>query len=1727
MGARAADKAAVPRLEIRLLGRFTVLRDGTPIPDAEWKRRKNRTLLKVLAVDPGRTQSQDQLLEKLFAGENPQKALQNLHARISQIRRVLQPELKRGRDSPFIVGRGGGYSLETGAHVCLDTATFEHHLRNGQARQSEERWAEAASEFEGALAVYRGELLEEDRYAEWALAPREHFASLRIDCLMQLAECWARCGRLQKAIDACRKVLESQPHCESVYRQLMRYHCMAGEHGRALLDYEACEKVLDEYLGVEPDPQTQELYQRIKNRDPDLLARSASGHRIAVLPFHCTEDDADLASFVAGIGLNLVAQLSALESVWVSSWSDVRHHAAREQPLRDVAAALRVRYVLEGSIERAPNGYRVSARLVDAEEEKQLWVGRCERCPEAAEPVEIAVASVIAEGLGQRIPWLRRPLATEAQSQARPAPSPYEEGRALMQVRSADNLQRAVERFQEALASEGDAAPIWADLATAYAYQAVSGFRPQAEIEGPARTATEAALRLDPDAARSHLAAALVRWHVEGDLPGAEREFRAALAIDPEEADTVHGFASFLLRSGKLEEGVVLARQANALDPSMLSPDDGEIHARPWIRATEIPASGTVELAPAEIEGLRPFLPSHAIAKLFSIRETRGELKWLTFLFAEFDWTDGPSVAEEPERYAWVTQATLQGMVKTIAHYGGVTAQVRSQGICALFGVPRAHEDDVERAVRAALEIRRVIGQAATEKAMGNGSIAVRIGLDVGRALVESREEEASVPFLPVSEAAHVAARLEASAAPGEIVITDRVHRVVAPLLLVEPFPEKVDHQSTSRFRVVDVRPGVGKARGITGLSSPLVGRQGELRTLTEHVDLLARGRGHIVFLQGEAGMGKTRLLAELLRSPRCSEIPTVHVSCVSYEQGLPYHACRAIAQQCLSLISPEREDPAAQLVEASAKLFPSPAEGADLVPFLATLLGIEDAAHRITEALEPALVRRQLAQTMVHLVERTATSRPLLLVLDDVHWMDGESVRVIAELFAVSERAPVLFIIVHRPEHGAPLRKLIEAAAYDFGHRHLALHIDALPEDEERSFLTNLLSHCVLPEELYAFIVRKSEGNPLFAEEIVRLLIDERVLRQDESGRWYGIRAAEEPDIPPRLVGLLEARIDRLEPFSREILQLASVIGRVFGKTLLKKCVPEGAEVDRSILDLQQSGLIRETAGIPEQMFSFRHEMMMEAAYAGLPRSGRIEFHRRVADAMESSDGGRSSEAAAVLGDHLFDAEEWSRALEYLIPAAEHAWTRYKSSEAAALLSRAAEAADRCPDAEAPTRYAIRKQRSEVFALLGRADEERSDLEELQAIAEAIGATETTAEVHLLWSDFHYRSGDYRRAFEDADQAVALLRPSNDERLQLLAVLGRAQASMGLGKFKSARADLEDVADRLPRAAESAIEAEFHKLLGTAAARLNDFALAESSFEASRALYASLGDRQGEARILGNLGAMNYLLGRFEMAIEHTREAQRGLGIIGDQRGRATCLRNLGASHEALGDHLGAVPYHRAALELYRELRDAAGEAACLLNLGVAHTAMGAGGYPELVTSVLGPLPEFDEADRLLRQALEMQRAIEDRGEEAITSFDLGSNALCSGNLEDAARRMHRALDLSREMTLHRLTARSLAALARIHLLRDELPEALAQSADAVSLTEREKIPVAEEVYYTRFRVLQAAGKRREATACLDRAVDAVQERAAAIQSEEFRAAFLGYCRPILDARDVSHEAP
>jgi len=862
-----------------------------------------------------------------------------------------------------------------------------------------------------------------------------------------------------------------------------------------------------------------------------------------------------------------------------------------------------------------------------------------------------------------------------------------------------------------------------------------------------------------------------------------------------------------------------------------------------------------------------------------------GERRVVTMLFSDVKGSTPMAERLDPEDVLEIMDGAFDVLIEPITRYEGALARLMGDGILAFFGAPIAHEDDAERACRAALEILKRAGEYAArlEAERGISGFNVRVGIHTGLVVVGEVGSDLRVEYTAMGDAVNLASRMEEAAEPGTVLITEETHRLIAPLFETEALGQievRGKSEPVSVFRVVAPRVDAGKPRGIEGLESPLVGRDAEFEALRGVLERLQAGVGGIVTVVGEAGIGKSRLVAELRKEAVAPDVTWVEGRCLSYGESMAYLPW---VDMLHALLEVSAEDPPNEVRDALLHFVETlcPGHVGEVYPFLGRMMSLplEEEVEERLGGLEPEGLKVLTFQAVERVVETAAGAGPVVLVVEDLHWADATSLELLEQMLALTDRCSLVVICAFRPytEHGCWAMR--EAIARLYRHRHTDLWLQPLSALDSEALVANLLHVEALPHPLRMRILNHAEGNPFYVEEVIRSLIDSGAIVYDEGmEQWEATRRVEDIAIPDTLQGVLTARIDRLEEEARRVLQMASVIGRIFLYRVLAAIAEERQELDARLLTLQREEMIRERARVPELEYIFKHHLTQEAAYNGLLRRQRRRFHRQAAEALERLFPERMEEQLGLLARHWEQAGEQGRAVEYLRRAGEQAAEQFANAEAVEYFSRAL---DLTPEEDLVGRFELLLAREEVYDLQGLREVQRQDLTVLERLAEALDDDSKRAEVALRQGDRVFDVPDYPAAVAAARRAAQLAHAVGDMRTEAAAYRLWAHALGFQGHYNAAWSTIG-------------------KALSLARA-------------------AHLG--QVEARILNDMGSLLMQQGDIPGGSDYKEQSLAISLAIGDRRHEARARLSLGRVAMAQGDCDRARTYHEHAVALYRDI--------------------------------------------------------------------------------------------------------------------------------------------------------------------------------------------------------------
>ena len=1157
---------------------------------------------------------------------------------------------------------------------------------------------------------------------------------------------------------------------------------------------------------------------------------------------------------------------------------------------------------------------------------------------------------------------------------------------------------------------------------------------------------------------------------------------------------------------------VALAEHHAQRGEIILSPEtDAIIAPQPVVpRPLQQPDWSTVA-QPARVEAaLRVFVPGTVMTWLSGgLQDWLAVLRPMSVLFIGVSGID----YDQPDAVATL-HAFLRAMQGIIYRYEGdinkLAVDDKGTIALALFGAPPyAHPDDPERALRCALDLQTQIAIPGVQLA---------IGVTTGRVFAGPVGSTTRREYTVMGDTVNLAARLMVAAGPGQIRCDYEAYRNARSKLAFEFFPPIPVKGKAGLIRIY--RPiGEAGAQPVTNQQS-LVGRRAEIARLQASLQEVQAGRSRTWIIEGEAGIGKTRLVDELIRLMREAGIAGLRGAGHSIEQRTPYRAWHSIFTSFFDL--DDVDDLAEQQRRVLAHFDEIAPDLNERAPLLNDVLNLNLPETPLTASLDANLRHESLVSLLLALLRRWAQERPLVLVLEDAHWLDSLSwnLTVQAARALSVARVPLLLIVVMRPleEETAHAEPQILAALPETDR----LVLGSLPPAE----LVTLAAHRLgvaeadLPEAVAEVIRTRTGGNPFFAEEIINALRDSEIITivQDDGQARCVIagdldRAMQA--LPDTVQGVVLSRIDRLQPEEQLALKVAAVIGRTFAYAPLRATLGEHMEISDRLLKARLEQLVSRELTLlevpePEMTYVFKHIVTQEVAYETLLFAQRRQLHRAVAHWFEHSFDdqpivpGQELEVPIapfypLLVYHWHQAEDHDRERYYARLAGLWAAEHFANAEAASYYSRAL---DLTPATDLAAGYDLRLAREAVNDLRGAREDQAHDLAALRDLAETLDDDQRRAAVALRQVNYHEATSDYAAAVQAAQDAVRHAALAQNTAVETKGHIAWGRAVWRQGSFEAARKPLEHALTLAHENQSLPNEAESLQALSNIDLDQGSYVAAREHFERALQIYQATGNRQGEGDNLMNLGVVHYVTGDYPAARDYDEKALTIYRTTGDRRGETIALGNLGTVYCDLGDYAAAHAYHQQALEIHQSIGDRWGEATSLVNLG-------------LVQHLLN---DEDAARADCERALNIQRTIGDRRGEGYSLTYLGHALLGLQQWAAGAAAYAQALSLRRELGQNSLAVDDLAGLARAVQANGDAAQALQHSReilDWIAANGLDGIEYPSDVCLTCYQIIttnphSTPEERARAQTLLAQVHAALLERAAAIRDETLRQQFL-----------------
>ncbi len=1011
------------------------------------------------------------------------------------------------------------------------------------------------------------------------------------------------------------------------------------------------------------------------------------------------------------------------------------------------------------------------------------------------------------------------------------------------------------------------------------------------------------------------------------------------------------------------------------------------------------------------LAAIAPFLPDGLLPRLLSdpTATLEGEHRPVTVLFIDFRDADAlidRLGADDPNAITPRLNAGFDAARSVVARYEGVVNKIGAgpagPHIIALFGAPRSHEDDPERAVRAAVEI-----QSALQGADLSGRHPVRIGINTGFVYAANVGSHARREYTVMGDEVNLAARLMTAAEAGQIVVAaSTAARIQDAFELIERDAVQVRGKAWPQRNFLvqgaRIRP-VAPARAAAG---ELLGRANEIAIGHERILAARQGRGQIIAVSGEAGVGKSRLVDTLVQHARADGFDLISSACASYGGDIPYSVWLEPVRALLELQASDSDaDRRAKLQAALAAI-----NRADDTPIVGKFLSVQMVDTAWTAGLDAQAWQRRLFDAIVALTRQRATRRPLLCAIDDAHWIDPASRELLDHLARRVDDAAIALLVAYRPEGGwsgwQGMSNAVEIALSPFDRAASEALIADLLRLEDRQLplaVRNLMERMAVgvlssaPPDPTAF--ERYWGNPFFAQERVRALIDSGVLARDAGGQWHVTRPIESIEMPDTIHGVLMSRIDRLPEAPRRVLQVSSVIGRTFDLSLLQDVYDRpdetAASLQRHLEHLADLGISRLESPASEEVaearredippsaighrppasYVFRNVTTQEVAYASLRYERRRELHRHIGDFLERH-ATMAEDQSGLLTHHYFEGQVWDKALGYALEAGWRAQQKYANAAAAGAYRRALQAAEALSPPRILEQLAAREALGDVLSITGEYSEALHHYERARALAAA--DSPHLADLCRKAAEVYERRSTYDEAFNWLKRGLeyAALDSLEAARIYLVGAglfYRQGKHDQTIDWCEKSLAIARVITDDVARRAE----AHALYLLAGVYQRRGDLEPAIETAQQAVTLYLLVGDILGQSQAMNTLANTYSEKGDIKSAMQFARESLQLKERIGDVAGQAMIMLNLGDMYRSIGDLEAARHMQTQSLHIYRELRYTLAVALLQNNLATIAIAKGnwdqAAGYLDESERLFDEIGSDDFRAELIRHRAEL----------------------------------------------------------------------------------------------------------------------------------------------------------
>lgn len=1039
------------------------------------------------------------------------------------------------------------------------------------------------------------------------------------------------------------------------------------------------------------------------------------------------------------------------------------------------------------------------------------------------------------------------------------------------------------------------------------------------------------------------------------------------------------------------------------------------------------------------------------------VKKRGSELKVVTVMFADIAGFTAASEKLEPEEISNIMNKCWDVLDKIIIKYGGAINRHEGDRVLALFGAPEAHEDDPERAINAALSMLKEIEVLNHKfKNILPEPIGLHIGINTGQVMTGVIGSRFSRDYTVMGDTVNIASRLEEKANKGEILVSERTYKAAQT---VGRFKKLAPMKVKGKEELVEVYKVLGLERQPTPkILSKFVGRDKELNILEKAIGELKEGKSGIIFILGEAGFGKTRLIEEL--KIRNQNISWIEARLLSYGKNISYLASLELLRKIYEIDESDSISNIRKKIMKRTKLL-FPQDWQNIVPYIGDLFSINFANELDDKVryLDAKALKFQIFLSVRRIFTAIAKRESTVFVMDNLQWLDSTSLDLFEFILDSIRESPLFFICSARLEKDTKwwqLKERIKSKYRDLTHEIL---LDRLDDKESEQLVRSLFKTMQVPDNLVRDILLKSEGNPFYIEEIVRSISD------------LGYRPPSFK-IPDTIYGVIASRIDRLMPTAKDVLQVASVIGRRFSYTVLRRVLNDKKSLDTYVEYLQQREFIVEEQSKPEPKYAFKQRLIREVAYDSLLKKNRKELHRKVGKTIEELYSERLEDYYEVLAYHYYNSDDLRKALKYCEISGDKARYNYANQEAIDYYTKAIQLANR-----SVKKAELFEKRGDVYNLLANYDKTLSDYE---AAIRLYVKNKKRAHVERKIGNIFYAKGEFDVAISCYESSMQKLRGERSPELaEIMVDFARANCE-GRGKYEASLKLVRDALNMVRVEKNPDLVAKCYDTIGRIYWFKGNYHKALENYEMALAIYQELGNRAQTGILFSNIGRVYSNKGNLDKALEYFNKHMSLSEEIGQRHWAGANFRDVGNVYVYKGNLDKGLEYYKRSLAISKEVGDKQLASIVTSNIGYIYQerneldralwyyneALSTAdkiGYKRgiaHISSKIGSLysdkNDFGEALHYLRRAENLAIEVDDKSCLSSTYVSLAEMKLLMHKPDAAYEFASKALSIAKERSSKVREIQALRVLGETKASIGRIEEAIKDLKDSISMAEK-----------------------------------------------------------------------